>query len=202
MNIKKAIFITSAANYSQCPPDNLPEYAFIGRSNAGKSSLINMIAGSKKLAKISSTPGKTRLINHFLINDEWYMVDLPGYGWARISKKEKEGWEKMVKEYMSRRKSLQCVFVLVDSRIPPQTPDLEFMKWLGISGIPFVIVFTKADKQSVNKTQAAVAAYKKEMQKTWEFFPSYFVTSSVTREGKEEVLKFIHEVNQQLTREK
>ncbi len=183
-----------------CPDPIMPEYAFIGRSNVGKSSLINLLTHRKKLAKTSSTPGKTQLINHFLINENWYLVDLPGYGWAQTSKTNKAAWKKMINEYLEERQNLACVFVLVDSRHEPQKIDLEFMEWLGESGIPFSIVFTKVDKLGKNQVQSNVAAYKREMRKTWEELPPTFITSSTDRVGGEEIMDFIDRINGEIAR--
>lgn len=173
----------------------MPEYAFIGRSNVGKSSLINALVQKKGLAKTSATPGKTQLINHFLVNNKWYIVDLPGYGYARSSKSNRSEWERFIRYYLRNRESLQCVFVLIDSRIPPQKVDLDFCFWLGEQGIPFLLVFTKADKQSNHKTAQAVAAFRKEMLKYFEEVPQHFITSSETQEGREELLNFIDDIN-------
>jgi GTP-binding protein len=199
LKIKNAIFLKSTTDYLNCPNPTLPEYAFIGRSNVGKSSLINTLTGSAKLAKTSSTPGKTQLINHFLINEEWYLVDLPGYGFAKIGKETRKKWDKMIQDYLKYRENLQCVLVLIDSRIKPQASDLKFMEWLAISGIPFVMVFTKEDKQTRTKTLDLVKQYKKEMEQFWEEIPQCFITSSETREGKEEILRFIEEINVNFT---
>lgn len=179
-----------------CPEPNKPEYAFIGRSNVGKSSLINMLTGHSKLAKTSSTPGKTQLINHFVINNNWFLVDLPGYGYARVSKTSREKWSKFISGYLKNRKNLMCVFVLVDARHDPQKIDLEFMEWLGTNGIPFVICFTKMDKLNMKDKSKNVASYKKEMLKVWEELPTMFSTSSEKEMGKENVLQFIDETNQ------
>jgi GTP-binding protein len=195
MEITSAEFIISNTDYKKCPKPDKPEYAFIGRSNVGKSSLINMLTGRTKLAKTSEVPGKTQLINHYLINKEWYLVDLPGYGWARVSKESRAKWERMIKEYLSQRENLECVLILIDSRLEAQEIDLEFMEWMGISGIPFVIVFTKADKQSVTKTKTLISTYKKKLLETWEELPQYFITSSEKKQGKDEILKFIDKLN-------
>lgn len=202
MKIKKAAFLKSAPDYRQCPAPNLPEYAFIGRSNVGKSSLINMLVENSHLAKTSGKPGKTQLINHFGINDEWYLVDLPGYGFAKVSKSMRDQFDKMIQEYLKNRENLLCVLVLIDSRIPPQDIDLEFMQWLGISGIPFVMVFTKADKQTHNKTLGLISQYKVKMSESWEEIPQYFITSAETGLGKDELLKFIEDVNVNFTPKK
>lgn len=198
MEINTAEFTLSAPRESMCPKDNRIEYAFIGRSNVGKSSLINMLCGKKKLAKTSAMPGKTLLINHFIINREWYLVDLPGYGYAKRSKTEKARLEQMISGYILQRKQLACVFVLVDVRHEPQQIDLEFINWLGASGIPFAIVFTKADKLSAGKVAGNVEAYKAKLTETWEELPTIFITSSETRVGKEELLGYIDSVNKSL----
>lgn len=198
MEINTAEFTLSAPRESMCPKDNRIEYAFIGRSNVGKSSLINMLCGKKKLAKTSAMPGKTLLINHFIINREWYLVDLPGYGYAKLSKTEKARLEQMISGYILQRKQLACVFVLVDVRHEPQQIDLEFINWLGASGIPFAIVFTKADKLSAGKVAGNVEAYKAKLTETWEELPPIFITSSETRVGKEELLGYIDSVNKSL----
>jgi GTP-binding protein len=195
MIVKSAEFVCSNTQVSKLPPPLRPEYAFIGRSNVGKSSLINMLTGKKGLAKTSQTPGKTQLINHFIINDDWYLVDLPGYGFARISKSKKEDWNKFIRTYLDKRESLQCVMVLIDSRLEPQKIDIEFCNWLGEKGLSFVLVFTKADKQSTIKTDQNVAKFRKALLATFEAMPGYFVTSSETRVGRDEVLGFIDEVN-------
>jgi GTP-binding protein len=173
----------------------MPEYAFIGRSNVGKSSLINMLVQKKGLAKTSATPGKTQLINHFLVNNKWYIVDLPGYGYAKSSKTNRTEWERFIRYYLKNRESLQCVFVLIDSRIPPQKVDIEFCSWLGEHGIPFLLVFTKADKQSKHKSLQTVAAFKKEMLKYFEEVPQEFITSSETSDGRDDLLNFIDDIN-------
>jgi GTP-binding protein len=195
MIVKSAEFICSNTQISKLPPPLKPEYAFIGRSNVGKSSLINMLTGKKGLAKTSQTPGKTQLINHFLINDHWYLVDLPGYGYARISKSKKEDWNKFLRTYLDKRESLQCVMVLVDSRLEPQKIDIEFCNWLGEKGLSFVIVFTKADKQSTVKTDQNVAKFRKALLATFEEVPPHFVTSAEAHTGHDEVLGFIDEIN-------
>lgn len=196
MIVKTADFVCSNTQISKLPPPLKPEYAFIGRSNVGKSSLINMLTGKKGLAKTSQTPGKTQLINHFLINDTWYLVDLPGYGYARISKSKKEEWNKYIKHYLEKRENLQCVFVLIDSRLEPQKIDLEFCAGLGERGIPFVIAFTKADKQGKAKTDQNVAKFCTAMLGLFEEVPRYFITSAEQQTGREEILNFIGEVNQ------
>ena len=198
MDIKTAEFTLSAPRVSMCPNDTKPEYAFIGRSNVGKSSLINMLSRNKKLAKTSSTPGKTLLINHFLINREWYLVDLPGYGYARRSKTEVAKLDQMIRGYILEREQLVNVFVLVDIRLEPQKIDLEFINWLGLSSIPFAIIFTKADKLSEGKVKASVDAYVRKMLETWEEMPPYFVTSSEKARGRDEVLDYIDQINKSL----
>ena len=198
MEIKNSEFAISAPMVSMCPKDTKAEFAFIGRSNVGKSSLINMLCANKKLAKTSSTPGKTLLINHFIINREWYLVDLPGYGFAKRSKKEVNRLDQMIRGYILQREQLVNVFVLVDIRLEPQAVDMEFINWLGQSGIPFSIVFTKADKLTTNKANANVEAYKKKMLETWEEMPPYFVTSSEKRTGRDDVLDYIEKINQSL----
>ena len=198
MEIKKAEFTLSAPMVSMCPKDNKPEYAFIGRSNVGKSSLINMLTNRKGLAKTSATPGKTLLINHFIINDEWYLVDLPGYGFAKRSKKELQKLEQMISGYILQREQLVNVFLLVDVRLEAQKIDLEFIQWLGDSSVPFAIVFTKADKLSATKVNQNVEAYKKVLSETWEELPPIFVTSSDKKQGRDEVLDYIEEINQSL----
>jgi GTP-binding protein len=199
MEIKKAEFTLSAPMESMCPKDNKPEYAFIGRSNVGKSSLINMLTGKKNLAKTSATPGKTLLINHFVINNEWYLVDLPGYGFAKRSKKELQKLEQMINGYILQREQLVNVFLLIDIRLEAQKIDLEFIDWLGTSSIPFAIIFTKADKLSATKAMQNVTAYKKVLSETWEELPPIFVTSSEKKQGREEVLDYIEKINKELT---
>jgi len=198
MNIKSAEFIISNSDVKKCPSDSLPEYAFIGRSNVGKSSLINALTEVKNLAKTSGKPGKTQLINHFLINKEWFLVDLPGYGYAKTSKSNIQKWTAFIEEYLLTRENLVNTFILLDARLEPQKIDVEFMTWCGEHGIPFSMVFTKADKLSKNAVQKNLAAYKREMLKDWEELPPIFVTSSETKEGREELLNYIDEVNQTL----
>jgi GTP-binding protein len=181
-----------------CPKDTKPEYAFIGRSNVGKSSLINMLTNNKKLAKTSATPGKTLLINHFIINKEWYLVDLPGYGYAKRSKTEVAKLDQMIRGYILQREQLVNVFVLVDIRLEPQQIDLEFIDWLGQSGVPFAIVFTKADKLTANKANQSVEAYKKKLLETWEELPPVFLTSAEKKQGRDEVLDYIEQINREL----
>lgn len=195
MKIKTADFVISNTEVDKCPTDGRPEYAFIGRSNVGKSSLINMLTDNKKLAKISGRPGKTQLINHFIINDEWYLVDLPGYGYAKSSKMNRAQWEKFIVEYLTKREELLNVFVLIDSRLEPQKIDMEFMNWCGEKQIPFSMVFTKIDKLSSSALQKNVAKYKKEMLKSWEALPPVYMTSSVSKFGQERILNYIEQIN-------
>jgi GTP-binding protein len=196
MIIKSAEFICSNTRTDKLPPPVLPEYAFIGRSNVGKSSLINMLLQRKGLAKTSQNPGKTQLINHFRVNEDWYLVDLPGYGYARTSKVNRGEWERFIRYYLRHRESLQCVFVLIDSRVEPQKNDIDFCNWLGETGIPFLLVFTKADKQSAVKTDQTVAKFRKELLKSFEEVPKIFITSSENTLGREAVLGSISELNQ------
>ena len=198
MEIKTAEFSISSPMVSMCPRDTKPEYAFIGRSNVGKSSLINMLCRNRRLAKTSSTPGKTLLINHFIINKEWYLVDLPGYGFAKRSKKEIQRLDQMIRGYILGREQLANVFVLIDVRLEAQPIDLEFMNWLGLSGIPFSIVFTKADKLQASKVGANVAAYEKRMLETWEEMPPCFTTSAEKGQGREELLGYIEQINKDI----
>ncbi len=200
MEIKKAIFLQSNTDYRKCPIDDKPEYAFIGRSNVGKSSLINMLVNNKKLALTSSRPGKTQLINHFLINDNWYLVDLPGYGYAKISKTSREKWSKMITDYLVFRDNLMLVFLLIDSRIPPQSNDLDFINKLATANIPFGIVFTKTDKNSKNQTNKNVEALKNILAQDWEQLPKIFISSAETRLGKEDILNYIEDCNKLFVR--
>lgn len=190
-----AEFVVSSPKLASCPSYQEPEYAFIGRSNVGKSSLINMLTASKGLAKISQTPGKTRLINHFLVNKEWYLVDLPGYGYAKISKTERRKWRDMINNFLLKRENLVCTFVLVDSRHEPQKPDMEFMEWMSMKQLPFVIVFTKGDKLSKGRLEESISKYVEEMMKSWEDMPQFFVTSAKTADGRDEILSYIAENN-------
>lgn len=201
MEIKTSAFTLSAPRESMCPKDNKPEYAFIGRSNVGKSSLINMLCNHKGLAKTSATPGKTLLINHFIINNEWYIVDLPGYGFAKRSKKVQQELERMITGYILQRKQLVNVFVLIDIRHEQQRVDREFVDWLGTSQIPFCIVFTKADKLSVTKAKENAKAWMDKLLDTWEELPPYFITSAEKKTGKEEVLNYIGQINKSLKEE-
>lgn len=198
MEIKSAEFIISNAVVSKCPNTNNPEYAFIGRSNVGKSSLINMLTGRSKLAKTSATPGKTMLINHFLINNEWYLVDLPGYGYAKRSKKDKDKLEVMISSYILKREQMINLFLLIDCRHEPQKIDLEFMEWLGENGVPFSIVFTKADKLGGGKLKQNISFYLKELKKQWEELPPYFITSSENKTGRQEILEYIEQINKEV----
>ncbi len=195
MKINYADFVISSTIWTKCPDPVQPEYAMIGRSNVGKSSLINMLTGRRKLAKTSGTPGKTITINHFQINSEWYLVDLPGYGYARRSKTERNKWEKMIKGYILNRQNLMTLFVLIDVRHEPQKNDMEFIEWLGMSNIPFVIIFTKADKLKRNQLESNLATYKKSMLEDWEELPPMIVTSAETGQGKDEILNYIEENN-------
>ncbi|MGY3087450.1 GTP-binding protein [Hymenobacter sp. UYAg731] len=197
MIIHDAHFLTSNSRADLCPAPTLPEYAFIGRSNVGKSSLINMLTERKGLAKTSSSPGKTQLINHFVINDNWFLVDLPGYGYAKVSKTSRAEWAKMINYYLRNRANLMCVCVLIDSRHTPQAADLEFMEKLGEEGIPFVMIFTKADKQSTAQTKALLTEYLRKMSEIWDELPRYFLTSAETGLGRDEVLDFITDVNKE-----
>lgn len=198
MRAVKAEFLMSNTDVKKCPEPNKPEYAFIGRSNVGKSSLINMLANNKKLAKTSSRPGKTQLINHFLVNEEWYLTDLPGYGYAKVSKKQKEKFFKLINDYILERENLTNLFVLLDSRHEAQKIDLEFMEWLGENQIPFSMVFTKIDKLKVNQLNTNLKAYQKKMLETWENIPVYFTSSAETGAGREEILGYIEQINIQL----
>ncbi len=199
MKISSATFFKSAAALAQCPKPTRPEFAFIGRSNVGKSSLINMLVGNRKLAKTSSTPGKTKLINHFLINEEWYLVDLPGYGYAKVGKSQKEEFAKLITDYCSKRDSLVYLFILVDSRLPLQKGDSEFMYWCGENSIPFIIIFTKTDKLTKNELQKNLAAYKKQLLGWWEELPPMIISSAETGLGREDILKTIEENKQYFT---
>lgn len=196
MKIKQAEFVISNTDIEKCPKERVPEYAFIGRSNVGKSSLINMLTERKSLAKTSGKPGKTQLINHFKINQEWFLVDLPGYGYAKVSKKDRSIFAKFIYEYLEKRENLICTFVLVDSRHEPQKIDMQFMEWLGRKGIPFVIVFTKMDKLSSSQLNKNLSKYKTEMLKTWEEVPQSFMSSSESGLGRLEILKFIERTNE------
>ncbi|MBU4538771.1 MAG: ribosome biogenesis GTP-binding protein YihA/YsxC [Weeksellaceae bacterium] len=196
MVIKTAEFVKSSGKWQECPEPNLPEYAFIGRSNVGKSSLINAMLNHKDLAKTSQTPGKTQLINHFLINEKWYLTDLPGYGYARVSKSMRRDFEKIITNYILNRKNLVNLFVLIDARHTPQKIDIEFIEWCGENSVPFSIVFTKADKLKPNTVISNVEDYKSELLKTWEDLPEIYVTSAEKKVGGDEILKFISTTNQ------
>ncbi|MBN1118904.1 MAG: YihA family ribosome biogenesis GTP-binding protein [Bacteroidales bacterium] len=198
MKINTVEFVKSSAKLDQCPETRMPEYAFVGRSNVGKSSLINALTGRKKLALTSGNPGKTRLINHFLVNKDWFLVDLPGYGYAKLSKKERELFDPMIKQYLSKRESMACLFLLIDIRHDPIAADLEFLNWLGENMIPFSIVFTKSDKLSKTEISTQVENYKKVLLESWESLPGVFITSSKTSEGKEELLNYIEDTNRVL----
>lgn len=191
MEIIRSEFVSSHADVKKCPPPDKPEFAFIGRSNVGKSSLINMLTGRKALAKISSKPGKTQTINHFIINGSWYLVDLPGYGYAGVSKQKRQGFGKMIEQYVLKRENLYCLFVLIDSRHEPMKIDLEFIHWAGSHGIPLCLLFTKADKISSDRLRKNLAQYEKTLLETWEELPPIIVTSSVEKKGRDEVLTFI-----------
>ncbi len=195
MEIKEAEFTVSNTNYEKCPAPIMPEYAFIGRSNVGKSSLINMLTGKKGLAKTSATPGKTQLINHFLINKKWYLVDLPGYGFARVSKSSKAAWDKMIKDYLERRENLMTVFVLIDIRLDPQPIDLKFIQQLGEKQIPLVLIFTKADKISKQQVIFSVEQFKKALRKSWDELPLMYISSAEKKTGRDEILLYISETN-------
>ncbi len=195
MQIKENRFLISSPNFKKCPAPDKPEYAFIGRSNVGKSSLINMIVGKKKLAKISSTPGKTQLINHFIINESWYLVDLPGYGYAKIAKTKRQEWKKLINDYILNRENLMCLFLLIDSRLPPQKNDLSFIEFLGSSSIPFIILFTKTDKIKPKQIELNLNTYKEELKKTWETVPEFIISSTINKNGRDEILNFIGETN-------
>lgn len=198
MPVHEAHFIASNTSLSALPKDGKPEYAFIGRSNVGKSSLINMLCNRINLAKTSSTPGKTKLINHFLVDNQWYLVDLPGYGYARLSKSAREKIQQMIHAYITKREQLACVFVLIDSRLEPQRSDLDFINWLGTVAIPFVLVFTKSDKLSSNQLNRNTSRFSKSMLEDWEELPQIFITSSIKRTGKDEILEFIEVTNKKI----
>ncbi len=198
MQITHIKFVKSSAAIQGCPETSLPEYAFVGRSNVGKSSLINYLTDQKKIAKTSSTPGKTQLINHFLANNSWYLVDLPGYGYARISKKKIHQLSKIITEYLLKRSNLACLFLLVDIRHDPMTIDMDFMHWLGIHKIPFVICFTKADKLTKTVLQRKTEIYKNQLLNEWEELPEMFITSALKKQGREEILDFIEHTNNML----
>ena len=202
MQIKSAEFVVSNQDVAKCPNNNIPEYAFIGRSNVGKSSLINMLTDRKSLAKTSGRPGKTQLINHFIVNDNWYLVDLPGYGYARVSKSTKKVFQKFITAYFEKRKQLVSAFVLVDIRHKPQPIDLEFMQWLGENTIPFSIIFTKADKLKPKAIENHIEDYKTILLETWEEMPNYFVTSASKKIGKDTLLEYIDSINKEINQNK
>ncbi len=193
MIVRKAIFHKSSGHFKDCPKPTIPEYAFIGRSNVGKSSLINMLCNNNKLAKTSASPGKTKIINHFLINEKWYLVDLPGYGYAKASKVSREGFATLIIDYATKRDNLICLFVLIDSRLPLQQIDLEFMTWLGEKSIPFSIVYTKTDKNTKTELERNIKAIETTLYKVWDELPNTFITSAEKHLGKEEILGFIHD---------
>ncbi len=197
-NIKKATFAKSSSKFTECPDDGLPEFAFIGRSNVGKSSLINKLTNKKDLAKTSQTPGKTQLINHFLINEKWYLVDLPGYGWAKVGQEKRMQFSKMIRNYLLDRENLKCVFVLIDSRHEPQAIDFDFLNFLGKKEVPFVIIYTKIDKSSGNQTQKILAAHQRELLKTWEEAPLRFMTSAQTGAGCEDLRDYMKSILDEL----
>ncbi len=194
MEIKQASFVSSSPELSKCPVLNSPEFAFIGRSNVGKSSLINMLVNSTSLAKTSAKPGKTKLINHFIINGEWYLVDLPGYGYAEVPKSERLKWETRVREYILKRKNLHCLFILIDSRHKPQTVDIDFINWAGMNEVPFSLVFTKADKLYENELSDNISLFREKMLETWEEMPEFFITSVKGQRGKEDLLNYIGKI--------
>lgn len=198
IEIKSAKFVISNSDIAKCPQDGKPEYAFIGRSNVGKSSLINMLTKRNKLAMTSSMPGKTLLINHFIVNDEWYLVDLPGYGYAKRSKSQTEALEHIISSYVLDREQMTLLFVLIDSRHEPQKIDLEFFEWLGENGVPFAIIFTKADKLKKTPLGLKIKAYKERLLEQWEELPPIFITSSETAQGRDEVLQYINSINETL----
>lgn len=200
MEILSAEFVISNAEASKCPDSNLPEYAFIGRSNVGKSSLINMLTKRKGLAMTSATPGKTMLINHFIVNDNWYLVDLPGYGYARRGKAGQEGIRTLIEDYILEREQMTNLFLLIDSRLEPQKIDLEFMEWLGENGIPFAIIFTKADKMTSGKLKDNINRYLKALREQWEELPPYFISSSENKLGRMDILDYIENINNSINR--
>jgi GTP-binding protein len=197
MDIHSSVYVISSPDYTQCPKPDRPEYAFIGRSNVGKSSLINMITNNEKLAKTSGTPGKTQLINHFNIDNEWYIVDLPGYGFAKVSISSRKKWEKMIEDYLRKRENLVTIFILIDSRHSPQKNDLEFVNKLGEWQIPFCLVFTKADKENQRTVAKNVKDFLDKMRETWQFLPQHFVTSTIKKLGRDKILQLIGEMNKE-----
>jgi GTP-binding protein len=198
MEIKTAEYMASYPDVRKTPDDGMPEYAFIGRSNVGKSSLINMLCAKKGLAKTSQKPGKTQMINYFSINKEWYLVDLPGYGYAKISKTKRREWERMIEGYLLQKRTLMCAFVLVDANVPPQSKDMEFINWCGEMQVPFVIIFTKADKSKGPKVEENIKAFNETLLEHWEELPQQFITSANKGQGREEILAFIDGLNGQL----
>jgi GTP-binding protein len=201
VKIKTAHFVISNTDVAKCPSRQIPEYAFIGRSNVGKSSLINMLMGQNKLAKTSGKPGKTQLINHFIVNDKWYLVDLPGYGYAKTSKTNRAVFQKFITNYFFRRKQLSCAFVLIDIRHKPQKIDMDFMQKLGENAIPFCILFTKVDKLKANQINKNIAVYQDAMLEIWEEMPTYFITSATKKTGRDEVLHFIGQINEEISKQ-
>ena len=199
MQVKKAEFVISNTDINKCPAPVMPEYGFIGRSNVGKSSLINMLSNRKSLAKTSGKPGKTQLINHFLINNSWYLVDLPGYGYASVSKGQRLEFAKFIKQYLENRKNLMCLFVLLDSRLKPQKIDMEFMQWLGEHQVPFCIIFTKADKLKPKMLEKNINHYQYKMLEIWEEMPEFFVSSATSKLGQDEILDYIEAINNELS---
>lgn len=197
--VKKVSFVKSSAKLDQCPGDGKPEYAFIGRSNVGKSSLLNMLANRHKLAKVSGTPGKTQLINHFLFDEKWYLVDLPGYGWAKVSKTKKLDWSKMVRDYLLKRKELLNLFVLIDSRLPPQEIDLTFLNWAGEKQIPLSVIFTKTDKVKPHELQENILVFQEAMAQTWGELPPMFTSSATKKQGGEDIIRYIRGINREIT---
>lgn len=195
MKIQSAVFVVSNTEVSKCPATTQPEFAFIGRSNVGKSSLINMLVGQKNLAKTSGKPGKTQTINHFHINNEWYLVDLPGYGYASVSQSARAKWGVMIEQYLLKRENLHCTFILIDSRLTPQAIDLDFINWMGKKQLPFCLVFTKADKLTRNELNKSLAAWQKKLGETWAEIPTQFITSAEQKLGRDELLEFIEKVS-------
>lgn len=200
MKINTAHFVMSNTDVAKCPSEPYPEYAFIGRSNVGKSSLINMLMGQNKLAKTSGKPGKTQLINHFIVNNSWFLVDLPGYGYAKTSKTTRAVFQSFITKYFFKRKQLSCAFVLIDSRHKPQKIDLDFMQKLGENAIPFCIIFTKIDKLKTNEINKNISIYQEKMLETWEEMPTYFITSATKKTGRDEVLHFIQQINEEVNK--
>lgn len=195
MQIKWAKYVISSPGYEKCPPPDRQEYAFIGRSNVGKSSLINMLCNNEKLAKTSSAPGKTQLLNHFIVNNEWYLVDLPGYGFAKVSQRSRRRWEQMIENYLRKRENLTMVFVLIDARHTPQKLDLDFLEQLKLWKVPFCLVFTKSDKENQRTVSKNVKEFLEAMKKSWQFLPQHFISSALKRTGKDKILAFIEETN-------